>query len=147
MCPQDGKILPMSILGRGTNSPLQSVQRLFEGEASDFCDHVAASGFDYASVGVHLDSECGNDRGVLESLEVVVYALHCSQQLLRFLDFALAEAVQGHPAEFAHSVEQSQNVTPVVRLQFGNRWDALLLGEGPEGHRLDIFLECDDHAR
>src|SRR5467141_756787 len=145
-CLQTGKVLPRSFLRRGTQPPLQPVQRLFEGEASYFSDHIASSGFDDSPVSIHLDPECGNDRCVFESLQIVVYALHRSQQLLSFPHFASPEAVQGHASEFADGIEQSQNIAPIVRLQFGNCRDALSLCEGSKSHRLDVFLKRDDNS-
>src|SRR5216684_6497995 len=105
LCLQTGKILPRSFLRRGTQPPLQPVQRLFEGEASHFSNHIASSRFDDAPVSIHLDPERGNDRCVFQSLQIVVYALHRSQQLLSFPYFAFTAAVPGHAAKFTHSIE------------------------------------------
>src|SRR6267378_7355902 len=130
MCLQTGKILPRSFLRRSTQPPLQPVQRLFEGKASHFSNHIASSRFDDAPVSIHLDPECGNDRCVFQSLQIVVYTLHRSQQLLSLPYFASPEAVQGHAAKFADGIEQSQNIAPIIRLQFRNCRYALGLCEG-----------------
>src|SRR2546430_9651267 len=146
LCLQTGIVSPSSILRRGAQPLLQSVQRLFKSEASYLGDHIASSGFNNAPVSVHLEPESGNYRCVVESLKVVVYALHRSQQLLRFLHFAPPKTIQGHAAKFADGIEQSQDIAPIVRLQFRDCWNSFALRERSKSHGLHIFLECDDHA-
>src|SRR5207245_10973807 len=146
LCLRTGIVFPRSILRRGTQPLLQPVQRLFKSEASYLGDHIASSRFNDSPVSIHLDPKRRNDRCVFESLKIVVNALHRSQKLFCPSHFSSSKTIQGHSSKLANGIEPSQNITPIVCLQFRNCRNALALREGSKGHSLHIFLECDDHA-
>src|SRR5713226_7207355 len=106
-CLRTGIVFLRSILRRGTQPLLQPVQRLFKSEASYLSNHIASSGFNDAPVSIHLDSERGNDRGVFETLKIVVNACHSSQKLFRPFPCPAPKAIKGHSPELAHGIEQS----------------------------------------
>src|SRR2546425_1183511 len=103
-CLQTGTVFPSSILRRGTQPLLQSVQRLFKSEASYLGDHIASSGFNDSPVSIHLDPKRGNNRCVLKNLKIIVNALHRSQKFFRLSYFASSKAIEGHSPKLAHGI-------------------------------------------
>src|SRR5438309_10354846 len=101
LCLQTRIVFPLSILRRGTQPLLQPVERLFESEASCFGDNIASSGFNDASVSIHLDPKRGNNRCVLKDLKIIVNALHGSQKLLRLSYFSSWKAFKTHSSKLA----------------------------------------------
>src|SRR5436309_15945414 len=67
----------------GSQSLIESVQRLFKREAPHFCDNIASRRLDYPPGGVHLDPECGNDRCMVQGLQFIVDPFHPIKKLDR----------------------------------------------------------------